>query len=92
MNAAAQLRVGNRRSVKLANVPKLPAAKLGPHFTAAVGDGWRLVTVFGMPEGADQLRLIAVLAHDARGQLAVTGALVSQRYPGFAAGCHQESQ
>ena len=92
MSVAFHARIANRRSVRLADIPELSAPDLGRHLAEQVGEGWRIVTIFGVPERDDRLRLLAILAHDARGQLAVTSSLVGQRYPSLAAACHQASR
>ena len=65
--------LGNRRAIRLADVVSLIEV-----FRAVVTDatrvGWRIVALFGMPEDFGQLRVVAVLADDERGQLAVLDA------------------
>ncbi|MCR4341828.1 MAG: hypothetical protein NUW01_18285 [Gemmatimonadaceae bacterium] len=58
----------------------------------AVATGWRIVSLFGLPEGADELRLIAVLGHDAAGQLAALSTLVGRRYPALTTRCRQAAR
>ncbi|MDO8500251.1 MAG: hypothetical protein Q7S20_00225 [Gemmatimonadaceae bacterium] len=82
-------RIGNRRSVRLADVPTLPVTEVATVISTAIGDQWRLVSLFGVPEAEDRLRLIAVLAHDESGQLAVLSAIVGQHYPALGAACRQ---
>src|SRR5205814_1308837 len=52
-------------------------------------DGWRIVSLFGVPEDAASLRLIAVLADDERGHLEAISAIVGERFPSIAAVCAQ---
>jgi Ni,Fe-hydrogenase III large subunit len=82
----------NRRSVRLADVPTMPVTELGAVLETAVGAGWRLLSLFGAPESVTTLRLVAVVAHDAEGQLAVLSALVGQQYPTLTTRCRQASQ
>ncbi len=82
-------RIGNRRSIRLAAVPTVPVTELATTLSAAIGDGWRIVSLFGAPEAEDRLRLIAVVAHDRRARLAVVSAIVGQRYPALGAVCRQ---
>jgi Ni,Fe-hydrogenase III large subunit len=41
----------------------------------------RLVSLFGMPEADDQVRIVAILAREGEGTLAVTSTGVAERYP-----------
>jgi Ni,Fe-hydrogenase III large subunit len=82
-------RLGNRRSIRLADVPTMSVTEVTIAISTAMGDKWRIVSLFGVPESEDQLRLIAVMAHDESGQLAVSSAIVRQHYPALAAACRQ---
>ena len=82
-------RIGNRRSIRLADVPTLPVTELATVLSTAIGDQWRIVSLFGVPEAEHRLRLIAVLALDGRAQLAVVSAIVGQRYPALGSACSQ---
>lgn len=86
------LRVHNRRSVRLVDVPVLGATETAAVLAAAVAAGWRIVSLFGVPEGAEELRLIAVLGDDAAGQLAVLSTLVGERYPALTLRCRQAAR
>jgi Ni,Fe-hydrogenase III large subunit len=55
----------------------------------SIADGWRLITLFGMPEGGDTTRLLAILADDARGQLGAVTTLVGESYPALTPDCAQ---
>ena len=68
------VRIGNRRSIKLSEVPVFPVSDLASEFSTAIIDHWRIVSLFGAPESDDRLRLISILAHDQSGQLAVSSA------------------
>ncbi len=83
------LRVLNRRAVPLADVPMLPLDRFARRIEDAIADAWRIVTLFGTPETSDDLRLLCVLAHDARGELSTLGASVRQEYRALSAGCRQ---
>jgi Ni,Fe-hydrogenase III large subunit len=82
-------RLRNRRATRLDALPSLDIAALGDAMTTAVDDGWRIVSLFGMPEDAGSLRVVAVLADDERGQLGGATALVGERYPSMTARCPQ---
>ena len=85
-------RLGNRRAVKLDEVPRLSIDELRRSITAAVADGWRIVSFFGTPETAGSLRLIAVLADDERGHLRAATSVVGQRYPALTMECAQAAR
>ena len=82
-------RISNRRSIRLADVPTLSVTEFTAAVSNAIGDQWRIVSLFGVPESDDRLRLIAVMAHDDSGQLAVSSAIVGQHYPALGAACRQ---
>lgn len=89
MTASPGLRVLNRRAVPLADVPMLPLDRFGRRIEDAIADAWRIVTLFGTPDTTDELRLLCVLAHDARGELSALGTSVRQEYHALSAGCRQ---
>ena len=84
-------RVGlrNRRTVPLAAVPVESAEDFGASVCAATDAGWRLVTLFGLPEPPERTRLLAILADDARGELGATSTLVLDGFPSITSRCPQ---
>jgi Ni,Fe-hydrogenase III large subunit len=84
--------LGNRRSVALGSLPEFGAATFRESIIGAVRDGWRIVALFGTSEGADRLRLIAVLADDERGSLGALTAVVGDRYDALSVDCPQASR
>ncbi len=86
MSHPFSLGLRNRRTVPLAAVPLESLETFRGAVVEAVGQGRRLVSFFGMPEG-DALRLIAILADDAAGSLGATSALVGERYPALTPDC-----
>jgi hypothetical protein len=82
-------RLANRRAARLSDVPQLSIDAFRAAIVDAVSNGRRIVALFGMPEDATTLRLIAVLADDRRGQLHVTSSLAAERYPAISLGCIQ---
>ena len=82
-------RLANRRAVRLADVPTLTIEALSDALSVAVADGWRIVSLFGAPEDAASLRVIAVVADDERGKLGASSAIVGERYPALAIECEQ---
>jgi Ni,Fe-hydrogenase III large subunit len=89
MSAFDELELRNRRAISLGAVPVEPVERFRETVVDAVNGGWRLVTMFGMPEGGDDTRLVAILAHDARGELGATSAVVRDRYPALTPDCPQ---
>jgi Ni,Fe-hydrogenase III large subunit len=80
--ALAQFR--NRQAIPLGAVPRVSAGELAEVIARANAEGWRLLTMFGVPEGDDRLWILAVLADDSRGRLGAASAVVTQRYPSIA--------
>ena len=92
MNRAAFLEISNRRCARVADVPSLRVEELASELEARARDGWRIVALFGTAESATALRLIAVVARDDAGELAVASTVVGQRYPSVSARCHQATR
>jgi Ni,Fe-hydrogenase III large subunit len=84
--------LANRRAVRLADIATLGIREFRTSVIEAVASGWRIVALFGMPDGAERLRLLAVLADDERGQLAALSALTGPRYPSLTPDCPQASR
>ncbi|HSQ28452.1 MAG TPA: hypothetical protein VLN49_01300 [Gemmatimonadaceae bacterium] len=82
-------RLGNRRAIALRDVPHLAIDDLRGAITTAVASGWRIISLFGVPENSRELRLIAVLADDERGQLRAATTTVGPRYRALSADCVQ---
>jgi len=89
MSRFRELGLRNRRAVPLPSVPVEPVERFRESVIEAVADGWRLVSLFGMPEGSDHTRLITILADDAAGELGATSALVEDRYESISTACPQ---
>lgn len=81
----------NRRAVRLADIELLAVDVFRREVIDAVEEGARIVALFGTPERAHTLRLIAVLADDERGRLDALTAVVGQQYPSLATACPQAS-
>lgn len=92
MTVQAVRTLGNRRALALADVETLPIAELRAVVADDVRAGWRIVSLFGMPEGAERLRMLVVLADDERGRLAAMSAVVGDRYPALTPDCAQASR
>jgi Ni,Fe-hydrogenase III large subunit len=80
----------NRRAIPWGAVPIEPVERFRESVTEAVAGGWRVASLFGMPDGGgDETRLVAILADDAEGTLGVTSAVVGDRYPSLTVACPQ---
>ena len=83
------LTLANRRCVRLADVPVLAVEELTTELERGASGGARIVALFGMPETARTLRLVAIVARDDAGALGVASAVVGREYPAMAARCRQ---
>jgi Ni,Fe-hydrogenase III large subunit len=82
-----ELGLRNRRAVPWGSVPLESTEQFRETVIQAVTDGWRLVSFFGLPDGDDEARLVAILADDARGELGATSTRVARRYPALTPTC-----
>ena len=87
MSGFDALGLRNRRSVPWASVPRETEDGFRETVLAAVGNGWRLISFFGMPEGSTDSRLVAVLAHDAGGSLGATSTVVGDAFESLTPEC-----
>jgi Ni,Fe-hydrogenase III large subunit len=92
VTARGHAALGNRRAVRLADVETLPVDAFRRLVIDDVRAGWRIVSLFGMPEDSRRLRLVAVLADDERGRLGTLTTLVGERYPSLTPDCLQASR
>jgi len=69
MSAPALLSVYNRRCVDVADIPVHEAEKFASTLATSVAAGWRIISLFGVPEDSQTLRICAVVANDDRAQL-----------------------
>ena len=84
------LHVRQGQPVALASLAPRGTAEFRAAIIAAVRDGARLAAFFGhSAPGADAVRLYAVLADDAAGELALATADVRDRYPALTPDCPQ---
>jgi len=89
VTAFSALGLRNRRAVSFEAVPTESVDDFRRTVIVAVRDGWRVVALFGMPEGSDRTRIVAVLADDTRGELGATSTVVGDRYPALTPECPQ---
>jgi len=92
VTANTLLPLANRRCVKLPDVPVLRVEDLATELATACTAGSRLVSLFGLPENSNTLRLVAVVADDDAGTLAAASSIVGQRYPAISASCRQAAR
>jgi hypothetical protein len=84
-----QTELRNRHAIPMRAVPTEGIERFRETVVGAVTAGWRLVSLFGMPEGQERTRLVAVLAQDVVGRLGVTSTVVGDRYPAITPECPQ---
>jgi Ni,Fe-hydrogenase III large subunit len=84
--------ISNRRCIGVADLPPLRVEELATELEARTRDGWRIVALFGTPDSATTLRLVAVMARDDAGELAVASTVADQRYPSLSARCRQAAR
>jgi Ni,Fe-hydrogenase III large subunit/Ni,Fe-hydrogenase III component G len=89
MSVESLLSVYNRRCVSVTDIPLLEVEEFASAIASSVRAGWRIVSLFGVPEDTRTLRLCTVLANDDSGQLGVTCAVVGQEYPALSPSCRQ---
>jgi Ni,Fe-hydrogenase III large subunit len=84
-----ELGLRNRRAVPLAAVPREPVNRFRHRVIDAVGQGWRLIALFGMPDTSGQTLLLAVLADDEGGALGACATVVGDSYLALTPDCPQ---
>ncbi len=84
-----QIGLRNRRTVPWRSVPHRTMAEFRDEVLGALAAGWRMVSLFGMPESSDGTRLVAILGHDGRGELGATTTTVGAAYPALTPDCPQ---
>ncbi|HXJ29706.1 MAG TPA: NADH-quinone oxidoreductase subunit C [Gemmatimonadales bacterium] len=92
MTSFEELGLRNRRAVPWKSVPRESFDRFRERLVEAVAQGWRLTSLFGMPEKDDRTRLVAILADDVRGDLQAVSAVVAQHYPALTPHCPQANR
>lgn len=90
--SAPLLELRNRRAVPLSSVPDLSIPDFREAVVRAVRDGRRIVSLFGLPEGDANTRLLAVLADDEAGALEAASTVVGEWYPALSPDCPAASR
>ncbi len=91
MSAFTELGLRNRRAIPLAQVPEASVERFRRDMADALASGWRLASLFGMPEAHGTVRMLAVLADDYRGELGIMSTVVTDRYPALTPECPEAS-
>ncbi len=89
MSLICELELRNRLAVAFRSLREEPMDRFRESVVQAVVDGFRIVSLFGLPEGGELTRLVAILADDARGLLGATTTLVHEEYPSLTPDCPQ---
>ena len=89
MKSAAAVSVRNGEVVALEAIPDLSATAFRDQVLRICENNGRIAALFGQPAGADAVRLHAVLANDAEGQLTLCATEVGDRYPALTPDCEQ---
>jgi Ni,Fe-hydrogenase III large subunit len=87
MTGFAGLGLRNRRTIPWPSVPHLPVETFRHTVIEATASDWRLVALFGMPDGGRETRIVAVLADDRLSALGALSASVLDRYPALTPEC-----
>jgi len=89
MNPPVASFLRNGDAVALMEIPNLNGAGFRDQVLQACEKGGRIAALFGQPVGADRVRLFAVLASDAEGQLTAGSTEVAGGYPALTPACAQ---
>jgi len=89
MKTGAANPVRNGDAVALSEIPGLGLDDFREQVLQACENNGRIAAMFGQPLGTDRIRLFAVLAHDADGQLALYSTEVTDGYPALTPACAQ---
>jgi Ni,Fe-hydrogenase III large subunit len=89
MKTSATNLLRNGDAVALAEIPNLDGADFREQVLQACENGARIAALFGQPSGTGGVRLFAVLANDADGQLTLCSTEVGDRYPALTPACPQ---
>src|SRR3974390_3163169 len=89
MKSATAVSARNGEAVALEQIPDLSATAFRDQVLQICDNNGRIAALFGQPAGADAVRLHAVLANDAEGQLTLCSSEVVARYPALTPACEQ---
>jgi Ni,Fe-hydrogenase III large subunit len=89
MKTGAASSIRNGDTVALAEIPGLTVAEFREQILQACENNGRIMALFGQPVSGDGVRLFAVLANDAEGQLTLCSTEAGDRYPALTPDCAQ---
>lgn len=89
MNDTTRSHLRNGSTIALADIPSLTPNRFRDRILQACESGGRILALFGLPMDADSIRLLAVTANDADGQLTVGSTEASGRYLALTPACPQ---
>lgn len=89
MKSAAAVSVRNGEAIALGEMPGLNTTAFRDQVLQNCENKGRIAALFGQPAGAEAVRLHAVLANDAEGQLTLCSTEVVDRYPALTPDCEQ---
>jgi Ni,Fe-hydrogenase III large subunit len=89
MKSGAAVLVRNGEAAALAEIPNLNMAEFREQVLQVCENSGRIAALFGQRAGADGVRLHAVLANDAEGQLTLCSTVVTDHYPALTPDCEQ---
>jgi Ni,Fe-hydrogenase III large subunit len=87
VNRTAGLGLRNRRTIPWSALPCGPVSEFRRAVIGATAAGRRVVSLFGLPDGPLETRLVAVLAADELGELDAVSTRVVDRYPALTPEC-----
>jgi Ni,Fe-hydrogenase III large subunit len=89
VNTDTPISFRNGDTAALAEISIATTADFREQILQATENGARIASLFGQPAGADRVRLFAVLANDAEGQLTLCSTEVADSYPSLTPSCAQ---
>jgi Ni,Fe-hydrogenase III large subunit len=89
MTSGAPLVLRNAEPAPAGDVPVLDVAAFASEVCGGVDAGGRIVALFGLRHAADRVRLLAVVADDREGTLALVATDVGDTYPALTPRCPQ---
>jgi Ni,Fe-hydrogenase III component G len=81
--------IRNGEAVPLTGIPNVSFIDFREQLLQTCENGGRIAALFGQPNSADGVRLFAVLANDAKGQLELWSTEVADHYPALTPVCAQ---
>jgi len=89
MKNGSLISICNSDTVATEEIPGANLDDFREQILQATENGARIASLFGQPAGGDKVRLLAVLANDAGGELALCSTEVADSYPSLTPACAQ---